>query len=110
MESPQKKSTIEEFLCSAELRGQVYSHLIILSVLHSFVFITGVLGNTLILIALYNESSLHPPSIVLYCNLAIADLHIGIIAVPLVVLRFTAISDEGEVDYLSPSVSLKFYH
>lgn len=69
MESPQKKSTIEEFLCSAELRGQVYSHLIILSVLHSFVFITGVLGNTLILIALYNESSLHPPSIVLYCNL-----------------------------------------
>ena len=78
--------------------------------LHSSVFITRVLGNTLILIALYNKSLLHPPSIVLYCILAIADLHIGIIAVPLAVLRFMAISDEGEVDSLSPSVSLKFYH
>ena len=44
-----EKSSIEEFLCSAELRGQVDSHLIILSVLHSFVFITKVLGKTLIL-------------------------------------------------------------
>ena len=34
-EESAEKSTIEEFLCSAKLRGQVYSHLIILSVLHN---------------------------------------------------------------------------
>ena len=84
----EETTTIAEFLCSAELRRQVYNHLIILPVLHIFVFITAVLGNTLILIALYKENSLHRPSKVLYCNLAIADLCVGITAVPLAVLRF----------------------
>ena len=84
----EETTTITEFLCSAELRRQVYNHLIILPVLHIFVFITAVLGNTLILIALYKENSLHRPSKVLYCNLAITDLCVGITAVPLTVLRF----------------------
>lgn len=87
----EETTTIAEFLCSAELRRQVYNHLIILPVLHIFVFITAVLGNTLILIALYKENSLHRPSKVLYCNLAIADLCVGITAVPLAVLRFMVI-------------------
>ena len=84
----EETTTITEFLCSAELRRQVYNHLIIIPVLHIFVFITAVLGNTLILIALYKENLLHPPSKVLYCNLAIADLCVGITAVPLAVLRY----------------------
>ena len=84
----EETTTITEFLCSAELRRQVYNHPIILPVLHIFVFITAVLGNTLILIALYKENSLHRPSKVLNCNLAITDLCVGITAVPLTVLRF----------------------
>ena len=47
--------------------------------------ITAFLGNNLILAALHKESSLHPPSKLLYRNLAATDLCVGIIAEPLCV-------------------------
>ena len=68
--------------CSAEFIGEVDSELIFLSVLNSLLSITAFLGNALILVALHKESSLHPPSKLLYRNLAIADLCVGIIAQP----------------------------
>ena len=40
-------------------------------------------GNSLILVALYKESSLHPPSKHLYCSLATTDLLVGLVAQPL---------------------------
>ena len=52
--------------------------------------ITAFLGNSLILVALHKESSLHPPSKLLYRSLAITDLCVGIISDPLEVIRFTA--------------------
>ena len=79
-ENPQ---TIEELYCSADLREKVHSHLIFLSVINIFLSITAFLENTLILVALHNESSLHPPSKLLYRNLAITDLFVGIIVEPL---------------------------
>ena len=51
------------------------------------VSITAFLGNTLILVALQKEPSLHPPSKLLYRNLAITDLCVGMIAEPVYVGR-----------------------
>ena len=53
-----------------------------LSVLNIFLSISAALGNILILVALRKESSLHPPSKLLYRNLAITDLCVGIIVEP----------------------------
>ena len=47
--------------------------------------ITAFLGNTLILAALRKEKSLHSPSKLLYRNLAVTDLCVGIIVEPLFV-------------------------
>ena len=54
-----------------------------LSVLNIFLSITAFLGNTLILVALHTESSLHPPSKLLLRSLAKTDLCVGIIVQPL---------------------------
>ena len=50
--------------------------------LNTFLCSTAFLGNTLILAALRKETSLHPPSKLLYCNLAITDLFVSIFAEP----------------------------
>ena len=75
--------TVQELFCSAEFVRGVESELIFLSALHIFLSVTAFLGNTLILVALHKETSLHPPSKLLYRNLAITDLCVGIIAEPL---------------------------
>ena len=51
--------------------------------------ITAFLGNSLILVALHKESSLHPPSKLLYRSLAATDLCVGIVN-PLDVIHLTA--------------------
>ena len=75
--------TVAEFLCSAELTGEVHGELIFLSVVNTCLSITAFLGNALILVALHKDTSIHPPSKLLYRNLAITDLCVGIIAEPL---------------------------
>ena len=51
--------------------------------LNIFLSLTAILGNSLILVPLRKESSLHPPSKLLYCNLATTDLLIGLVTHPL---------------------------
>ena len=51
-------------------------------------------GERLILVALHKETSLHPPSKLLYRNLAITDLCVGIIVEPLAVTYFTSVVKE----------------
>ena len=75
--------TVAEPLCSAELTGEVHGELIFLSVVNTCLSITAFLGNALILVALHKDTSIHPPSKLLYRNLAITDLYVGIIAEPL---------------------------
>ena len=83
--------TVHELYCSAEFFRGVESELIVLSALHIFFSITAFLGNTLILVALHKETSLHPPSKLLYRNLAITDLCVGIIVEPLYVAYWTSV-------------------
>ena len=80
--------------CSPELIRGVDGELIFLSALNIFLSIAAFLGNTLILFALHKETSLHPPSKLLYRNLAITDLCVGIIAEPLYVTYFTSVVNE----------------
>ena len=50
---------------------------------HIFFSVTAFLGNSLIIVSLYKESSLHPPSKLLYRCLATTDLLVGLVAEPL---------------------------
>ena len=86
--------TVQELFCSAEFVRGVESELIFLSALNILFSVTAFLGNTLILVALHKEKSLHPPSKLLYRNLAITDLCVGIIAEPLYVTYFTSVVNE----------------
>ena len=78
-----KNFTIAELYCSVVFTGEVHGELVFLSVINTFLSITAFLGNTLILVALRKDTSIHPPSKILYRNLAITDLCVGIIAEPL---------------------------
>ena len=86
--------TLEELSCPAQFFRGVDGELIFLSALNIFLSITAFLGNTLILVALHKETSLHPPSKLLYRNLAITDLCVGIIVEPLAVTYFTSVVKE----------------
>ena len=77
--------------CQAILTEELYNQLIFLAAVNSFLSITAFLGNTLILVALHKESSLHPPSKLLFRNLATTDLCVGIIIEPLLVTYFISV-------------------
>ena len=83
-EDEQQKG-VGDFTCSPHLAPALSSQLIFLSVLNSFLSVTAFLGNVLILIALHKESSLHPPSKLLFRCLATTDLCVGLIPEPLFV-------------------------
>ena len=74
-----------EQTCSVGITGEIHNQVICLSVINSFLSITAFLGNTLILVALHKESSLHAPSKLLFLTLAITDLCVGVILEPLAV-------------------------
>ncbi|XP_078347840.1 adenosine receptor A2b-like [Oculina patagonica] len=57
--------------------------LLTISVFNIFLSISAVLGNILILVALRKESTLHPPSKLLFRSLASSDLCVGLISQPL---------------------------
>ena len=58
---------------------------IFIAALHIFLSITATLGNALILFALRNVSSIHPPTKLLFRCLAVTDLCVGLICQPLYV-------------------------
>ena len=85
--------TSEQLLCSPDLTVGLHGHLAFISV-NSFLSITAFLGNALILIGLYKESSLHPPSKLLLRCLATTDLCVGLISQPLLVTYWMSIINE----------------
>ena len=81
--------------CSAKLTEGIHDQFVCLSVVNIFLSITAFLGNTLILVALHKESaSLRPSSKLLFRNLAITDLCVGIITEPLVVTYWMTLVNE----------------
>ena len=70
-------------LCSVSLTDGIHGELLFIAALDILLSITAFLGNTLILIALRKESSLHPSSKVLFSCLTTTDLCVGIIVQPI---------------------------
>ena len=75
--------TFKQLFCFPDLTTGIYSQFTFISVLNSFLSIAAFFGNTLVLVALRKESSLHPPSKLLLRNLETTDLCVGLIAEPL---------------------------
>ena len=75
--------TFEESLCSSVWVGEFKQQSISFSAINILLFTTAILGNSLILVALHKESSLHSPSKLLYRCLATTDLLVGLVTQPL---------------------------
>ena len=75
--------TFDELQCSPSLIGGLQSASVFFAAVNIFLAITAFLDNSLILVALHKESSLHPPSKLLYLCLATTDLLVGLVAEPL---------------------------
>ena len=88
------KLTFVQLLCTERLTGGLRYQLTCLSVINIFLSITAVVGNVLILVALQRESSLHPPSKLLFRCLAATDLCAGLFAEPLTVAFWMAAVNE----------------
>jgi len=89
-----QQRTVEQLLCSAGLTARLHGHLTFLSVLNSFLSITAILGNILMLIAFHKESSLHSPSKLLLRSLATTDLCAGLISEPVAITYWMSVVNE----------------
>ena len=84
---------VGDLTCSPDLTPALHGQLIFISVLIIFMSVTAFIGNSLILIALHKESSLHLPSKLLLGSLATTDLCVGLISEPLFVTYFMSIAN-----------------
>ena len=87
---PQTK-TFERLICSPVWEVDFKQHSISFSAVNILLSITATLGNSLILVALHKESSLHPPSKLLYRCLATTDLLVGLVNQPLYVAYWMSV-------------------
>ena len=76
-------TTFEGLECSPVWVGELKQQSVSFSAVNVLLSITATLGNSLILVALHKESSLHPPSKLLYRCLATTDLLVGLVNQPL---------------------------
>ena len=86
-----QQETSEQLLCSPDITK--FHRWTFISV-NCFLSVTAFLGNALILIALQKESSLQPPSKLLFRCLATTDLCVGLISQPLAVTYWMSIMNE----------------
>ena len=101
--------TFRELLCSPSLVDGLQQESVSFAAVNIFLSITTFLGNSLILVALHKESSLHPPSKLLYRCLATTDLLVGLVAQPLHVTFWMSVVHEhwslcyyaGEAAYIT---------
>ena len=90
----ESQKTVGELYCSEQLKEGRLSDLIFVSVLNISLSITAFLGNILILVALHKGTSLNKRSKLLFRNLAVTDLCVGIIAQPLFVAYLMSVVTE----------------
>ena len=86
--------TYQELLCSPSLADGLQKQSIYLAVVNVILSLTAILGNFLILVALRKESSLHPPSKLLYRCLETTDLLVGLVSQPLQAIYWISIANE----------------
>ena len=84
--------TLVQKICSANLTERIQEQLIYIGACDIFLAITALLGNSLILAALRKETSLHPPSKLLFRCMATTDLCVGLISEPVYVFYLMSIA------------------
>ena len=75
----QTEEFFANFSCSTKFNQELDNQRISLSVINILLGIAAIVGNTVILIALHKETSLHKPSKVLLRNLVASDLYVGFV-------------------------------
>jgi len=91
------RKSIQFLLCTAHSSGK---HWAFLSAINFFFSITAICGNALILVALRKESSLHPPSKLLYRCLATTDLLVGLVSEPSLAVYDALLAKENHLTNL----------
>ena len=86
--------SFEELLCSPSLMSGLQQLSICFLAVDILLCIAAFAGNSLILVALHKESSLHPPSKLLYRCLATTDLLVGLVNHPLRALYWMSVFQE----------------
>ena len=87
-------ATFVEVVCSSSFTSGIRQELVYLPPVNVLLSLTSFLGNALILVALHKESSLHPPSKLLYRCLATTDLCVGLVSQPLVATYWMSVVHE----------------
>ena len=75
----QTQEFLADIRCSEEFHQGLDNEILSLLVINILLGITGIVGNTVILIALHKETSLNQPSKVLLRNLVAGDLCVGFV-------------------------------
>ena len=89
-------TAFEDLRCLPFLAGGLQPQSLYSSAAVYIIFsITTILGNSLILVALHKESSLHPPSKLLYRCLATTDLLVGIFSQPMMATYFMSLANDN---------------
>ena len=91
------RKSIQFLLCTAHSSGK---HWAFFSAINFFFSITAIVGNTLILVALHKESSLHPSSKLLYRCLAITYLLAGLTSEPSLAIYYALLAKEKHLTNL----------
>ena len=86
--------TFEILVCSPVWVVEFKQQSISFSPINILLSIAAILGNSLILVALHKESSLHPPSKLLYRCLVTTDLLVGLVSQPLVATLWISVVHE----------------
>ena len=83
-----REKKYEDLFCSADFNSGIHNKItgLAVSAVNILLSVIVILGNTLILVALHKENSLHPPSKLLLRCLAISDLCVGLVSEPLAVI------------------------
>ena len=83
-----REKKYEDLFCSADFNNDIHNKItgLAVSAVNILLSVIVILGNTLILVALHKENSLHPPSKLLLRCLAISDLCVGLVSEPLAVI------------------------
>ena len=86
-------NAVQLSFCTVTLSQGILEN-VIFAVLNTLLSISAVLGNALIIVALQKETSLHPPSKLLFRCLASTDLFVGLIPQPLYVVSLLALTKQ----------------
>ena len=98
---------LHQLICSAAVTVGIPHPLTFLAAMNILLSIIAFLGNALILVALHKESSLHPPSKLLFRCLAITDLLVGLIAQPIyAAYEISLLNERWDVCYYTFASSL----